>query len=101
MELNNLIERIAYIRTRANLSARKLSLLIGKNEGYCHRLEISKQFAPSFDTLMAILEACNTSTEEFFYYNIPAYKQDKQIIELLKTCKDEEKKAAIIALLKK
>ncbi len=34
MELSTLIERIGYIRIRANLSARKLSLMIGKNAGY-------------------------------------------------------------------
>lgn len=100
MELSTLIERIAYIRTRANLSARKLSLLIGKNAGYIHMLEQNKNFAPTFDTLMAILETCNTTVEEFFYYDIKAYKQDYLIIELLKKVKEEDKKNAIITLLK-
>lgn len=99
MELNTLIERISYIRVRANLSARKLSLMIGKNAGYIHMLEQNKNFAPTFDTLMAILEACNTTTEEFFYYDIHSYKQDSKIIELLKTNKDDKKKSAIITLL--
>lgn len=101
MELNNLIERISYIRARANLSARKLSLLIGKNAGYIHMLEQNKNFAPTFETLSAILEVCNTTIEEFFYYDIKEYKRDHQIIELLKKIKDDEKKDAIIILLNK
>ena len=101
MELDTLIERIVYIRIRANLSARKLSLMIGKNAGYIHMLEQNKNFAPTFETLTAILEACNTTTEEFFYYDIEEYKKDSQIIELLKKVKDEEKKTAILTLLNK
>lgn len=101
MNLETLIERISYIRVRADLSARKLSLLIGKNAGYIHMLEQNKNFAPTFDTLMSILETCNTTTEEFFYYDIEAYRQDIQIIERLKKIKDEEKKSAIITLLEK
>ena len=99
MDNNELINRIGYIRNRANLSARKLSMEIGKNECYIHRLETSKSFAPTFETLMDILDVCNTTTEEFFYYNIPAYKQDKEILNLLETA-STEKKNAIITLLK-
>ena len=101
MELNTLIERIGYIRNRANLSARKLSLEIGKNAGYIHMLETTKNFAPTFDTLIAIIEACRSSVEEFFYYDISAYAKDYQIIELLKNTTDNEKKSAIISLLKR
>ena len=100
MDLKLLIERIGYIRTRANLSARKLSTLIGKNQGYIHMLEQNKNFAPSFDTLLAILEACHTTTEEFFYYSLEAYEKDSQIIDLLKTVGDERKEAVITLLSK-
>ena len=99
MELNELIDRISFIRTRANLSARKLSMLIGKAEGYIHRLEQSRDFAPTFDALMAILQVCNCSCEEFNYYQIAQYKRDKEIIDLLKTASDERKNMAL-ALLK-
>ena len=98
MELNELIDRIGFIRTRANLSARKLSLEIGKTESYINRMEVAKNFAPTFETLLDILEVCNTSIHEFFYHSIPAYKQDCQIIELLKGV-TPERKAAVIALI--
>ena len=100
MELKELIEKISYIRVRANLSARKLSILIGKNPGYVHMLETHKNFAPTFETLLDILEVCQSSIEEFFYYSIPAYRQDLQIIELLKGV-GPDKKAAVIALLRR
>ena len=98
MTTKELIERISYIRTRANLSARKLSLAIGKNAGYIHTLETNKNFAPTFETFSDILEACNTTTEEFFYYSIPAFKQDREIIAKLKNV-PIDKKDAIMKLL--
>ena len=101
MDLKVLIERISYIRNRAHLSARKLSLLIGKNEGYIHMLEQNKNFAPTFDTFMEILKACNSTAEEFFYYDINEYQNDREIIMLLKNVKDEQKKTAILTLLEK
>jgi len=99
MELNELINRIAFIRTRANLSARKLSQQIGKTDGYIHHLEQSRKFAPSFETLMAILEACNTTFEEFAYYDIAIYKTDKQITDLLRNA-SAERKGVILSMLK-
>ena len=98
MTLEELIERIGYIRNRANLSARKLSLALGKNAGYIHMLETNRNFAPTFETLLEILDACNTDTEEFFYYSIPAYRHDKEIIEKLRGV-PEDKKEALIRLL--
>lgn len=98
MELNELIDRIAYIRTRANLSARKLSMLIGKTEGYIHHMEQSRKFAPTFETLNDILNVCNTSFEEFFYHDITAYSKDKEIISLLKTAPKDRKDVVISVL---
>jgi len=99
MELNTLIERISYIRTRANLSARKLSQQIGKTDGYIHHLEQSKKFAPTFETLCDILDVCNTSFEEFFYYDMRQYAHDKQIMDLLRNT-SAERKEVILSMLK-
>jgi len=100
MELNELIDRISFIRTRADLSARKLSMEIGKTQSYINRMESARNFAPTFETLIDILDVCKSSVDEFFYYSIPAYKQDMHIIELLKGI-EQEKKTAIITLLRK
>jgi len=99
IDLNEIIKRIGIIRTRANLSARELSLRIDKSEAYINRLEYRKNFEPSIGVLNDIINVCNSSHEEFFYYNIHQHKADKEIIDLLKNASDE-KKRAIIALLK-
>lgn len=99
MELEQIIERISILRTKANLSARELSFRIGKNESYINRLEYRKNFEPSISVINDIVEACDSSLEELFYDNMCDYKQDKEIIELLKHT-NEKKKQAIIDLLK-
>ena len=95
MELLEIIERISIIRTKANLSARELSLRIGKNESYINRLEYRKNFAPSIAVISQIAEACGSSLEEMFYYDIDQYSKDKIIISSLKTCNDKKKNAII------
>ena len=100
MELEQIINRISQLRTREGLSARELSLRIGKNEAYINRLEYRKNFEPSISVINDIAVACNSSIEEFFYYDISQYKIDKEIIELLKAT-PPNKKDAILELLKK
>jgi len=73
------------------LSARKLSLRIGKNAGYIHLLETAKNFNPTFETLCEIIEACDSSLEEFFYHDISSYKVDMKIIDKLKGLPIEKK----------
>ena len=99
MEKNEIISRISFARTRANLSARALSISAGLNYGYINRLESKKDFLPSMESFLYILDACNISTEEFFYYDINAYKEDKEIIDLLKNT-SKEKKDIILSILK-
>ncbi len=94
MELKEIVERIGIIRTRANLSARALSLTIGKNASYIHLLESEKTtFEPSLSVLLDIIEVCGSTPEEFFYYDINAYKQDKQALEFFKTLSSNQKNA--------
>ncbi len=95
MELNEIIARISKLRMREGLSARELSLRIGKNEAYINRLEYRKNFEPSISVINDIAEACNSSLEEFFYYDINQYNVDKRIIELLKHTKPEIKESII------
>lgn len=66
MDKIEIINRISYLRTRANLSARALSQKIEMNDGYINRLEAKKDFLPSVEVLLRIIEACGSTTEEFF-----------------------------------
>ncbi len=95
MELIEIINRISQLRTRAGLSARELSIRIGKNEAYINRLEYRKNFEPSISVINDIAEACGSSLQEFFYYDILQYKEDKKILELLKHTNDKKKQAII------
>lgn len=99
-ERHKFIERISKLRVDNNLSARKLSLAIGKNAGYINKLESEKDFLPTIDTLFDILDICKTTPAEFFYDSPSQYKKDKEIIDLLSTV-DEDSKQAIITMLKK
>ena len=101
MNKYDVIERIAQIRTNANLSARKLSQKIGMNDGYINRLESQKDFLPSVEVLLKIIEACNMSVEQFFYNDFISYEKDMKIINLLNRVSDREKEAIITLLERK
>lgn len=109
MEVNNemtekqkqdIIIRISRARNNANLSARALSQKIDMNDGYINRLESKKDFLPSLDVLLKIINVCGLTCEEFFYENSNDYAKDKEIIKLLSTV-DAKSKDAVITLLKK
>lgn len=95
MELDEVVNRISKLRTRAELSARELSIRIGKNEAYINRLEYRKNFEPSISVINDIVEVCNSSLSEFFYYNIDSYQKDREIISLLSRANDNVKDAII------
>lgn len=100
MNKDGVVERISMMRVKAGLSARDLSLRIGKNSAYISRLESkTDSFEPSVSALLDIIAACDSTECEFFYYDPLAYARDKEIIELLKNA-SPLKKDAIICLLK-
>ena len=100
MTNEEVITRISILRVRANLSARALSIAIGKSDGYIHNLETARNFLPSLSTLLKIIEACGSTPEEFFYSDIHQYKTDKKALDFLKTL-SETQKEAIMNLCKK
>ena len=101
MDIKEIINRIGVIRTRANLSARALSLAIGKNASYIHLLESNKtSFEPSLSVLLDIINVCGSTPEEFFYSDLQQYKVDKKSLEFFKTLSSYQKEA-IMNLYKK
>ena len=78
MEKNEVIDRIGYFRVRAKMTQRALSYAIGMNPNYINRLESKRDFLPSLEVLMRIIEACDLTEEEFFYHEIEKYKSDKE-----------------------
>ena len=93
MELKEIIDRIGIIRIRANLSARALSLAVGKSSGYIHLLESKKNFEPSLTTLLDIISVCGATPEEFFYSDLLQYGVDKDCLRFFKTLSKTQKEA--------
>jgi transcriptional regulator with XRE-family HTH domain len=93
MDLDEVITRIGILRNRANLSARALSLEIGKNSGYINRLESKRDFVPTITVLLDIIEACGSTPEEFFYHDIFDYKTDKKFLDFIKPLSERQKNA--------
>ena len=99
MDKLEIIERIGYFRTKAKLSQKALSIDIDMNVGYINRLECKKDFLPSLEVLLKIIEVCGVTVEEFFYSDMENYKQDKEILERLKSL-PRDKREALLNLLK-
>lgn len=99
MDKMDIIERVGYFRTKAKLSQKALSIDIDMNIGYINRLECKKDFLPSVEVLLKIIEACGITVEEFFYDDYQNYEQDKEILAKLKGL-PRDKREALLNLLR-
>lgn len=91
MDKIEIINRIGYIRTKAKLTQKALSLTIGMNPSYINRLESKKDFLPSLEVLLNIIEVCGSTVEEFFYHDISAYDKDKELADKITALPDDMK----------
>lgn len=98
MDGQDIIARIGYFRTKAKLSQKALSIDIDMNIGYINRLESKKDFLPSVEVLLKIIEACGITEEEFFYSDIQNYEEEKRILYKLKEL-PQDKREALLKLL--
>ena len=94
MTIDELILRIGYFINNKNLSARELSLMLGKSKTYINQIE-SRNFILSLPMLLNIIDALDISCAEFFAENYTNYKQDKEIINLLRNLSAERKNSFI------
>lgn len=81
MDRSDIIARIGYIRVRAKLTQKALSCAIGMNPNYINRLESKKDFLPSLEVLMRIIEECGSTEEEFFSPDIVNFAKNKEFID--------------------
>ncbi len=95
MDKIEIIARIGYFRTKAKLSQKALSSDIDMNISYINRLESKKDFLPSVEVLLRIIEACHISEEEFFYSDIQNYEEDKEILNKIKDLPPEKRQALL------
>ena len=94
-----IIERIGYFRNKQGISARELSLRIGKHEGYINKLE-SLDFNLPSKMLLDIIEALDITPAEFFSENYTDYRINNELLKLIEEL-PYDKKVSMIDFLKK
>ena len=94
MDINEVVERISYFRYKNNLSARDLSLMIGKSPSYINRLETEK-FDLSTKTLLTIIEVFKITPNEFFAKNYTSYTDCEELYTLIEKQPDDKRKLYI------
>ena len=75
-----LINRLGYIRNRANLSARELSQRLGFSIAYIAKFDNGDFNIPS-EVLLDAIDVCDSTPEEFFHSDISKYKEHKDLID--------------------
>ncbi len=93
-DIKKVVDRISYFRTKKNLSARKLSLMIGKSEPYIHSLE-NGSFDLSLKVLLDIFEVLKISPAEFFSDSPEAYLKDKKLLDYFSKLNEKQKDAIL------
>lgn len=94
MEIKEILTRIGYVRNKANLSAREVSLRIGMSPQYVAQLE-SGRIVLTVEKLLQILEVCNFPIQRFFSVNIEDYEVDSELISLIEGLPTSKKKNII------
>lgn len=82
MRMEDLVYRIWYFRNKANISARDLSLRLGKHEAYISKLE-SKDFNLPSSVLLDIFDILQVEPEMFFAKDFDTYNKDRELIDLI------------------
>ena len=82
MDYKDIVLRIKQLRDRCHLSARELSLQLGKNSTYITKLEAG-EYAVPIQVLLEIIEICGSTPEEFFHRDMLAYKKRQGTFRLL------------------
>lgn len=98
MDIKEILNRIGFVRNKANLSARELSQRIGMSPQYISQIE-SGRISLSVEKLLLILEACEFPIERFFSKDISEYEENKELERLILSLSNNKKKN-IIELIK-
>lgn len=99
IDYNEVINRLGYFRTKANLSAREASLRLGYSEQFIKRIE-NKSVELKVSTLLDFLDIVSITPQDFFYLGDKFNKDDKNVLELYGSL-SEDNKQMILELMKK
>ncbi|MEG1751950.1 MAG: hypothetical protein RR247_02685 [Clostridia bacterium] len=94
-----LIDRLGYLRNKANLSARELSGRVDKSIAYFAKFD-NGDFSIPAEKLLDAIENCGSTPEEFFWEDIGKYKEQKELLKSFDNLSNESKET-IIDLIKK
>lgn len=96
---DDIINRIGYFRSKANLSMRETSLQLGFNPQFMSTIE-NKSVELKVKTLLDFCELVDISILDFFYLGTEYNKEDKNVLELFNGLSLSNKQV-IIDLMKK
>ena len=98
MEMKDILSKMGYARTQANLSARELSFRIGMSSQYVAKLE-NGSIVLTVEKLISILNECDFPLDKFFYSNPDEYDTDMELLKIFKSM-PKNKKEALLKFLK-
>ncbi len=94
MEIKEILSRIGFVRNKANLSAREVSLRMGMSPQYVAQLE-SGRIVLTVEKLLQILEICDFPIERFFSSDLANYDINNELKSLIETLPTDKKKNII------
>ena len=96
---DDIINRIGYFRTKANLSMREMSLQLGYNPQFISTIE-NKTIELKVKTLLDICDLIEITPQDFFYMGENYNKEDKNVLDLYNNLSADSKQT-ILDLMKK
>ena len=99
IDYDEIINRVGYFRTKANLSLRETSTRLGYNPQFMKTIE-NKSVELKVKTLLDFCDVTDISIFDFFYLGKHYNKEDKNILEMFGKL-SEENKQLVIELIKK
>ncbi len=99
IDYDEIIERIGFFRTKANLSLRETSMRLGYNPQFMKTIE-NKSIELKMRTFLEFCDIVDITPQDFFMLGKNYNKEDKYVLELFGELSSENKKT-IIDLMKK
>lgn len=96
---DDVINRMGYFRTKANLSMRETSMRLGYNPQFIKTIE-NKSVALKVKTLLDFCDIVDITVQDFFYLGKNYNKEDKNVLELYNSLSADSKET-ILDLMKK
>ncbi len=96
---DEVIDRVGYFRTKANLSLRETSTRLGYNPQFMKTIE-NKSIELKVSTLLEFCDVAGIDIQDFFYLGKQYSTDDKHLLELFASLSDDSKKL-IVELMKK